>query len=456
MAKKKTNSTNGKNSNGNSLNGESEKLEKKELNLKEMDENRVVGSEISTEMKRAYIDYAMSVIVSRALPSVEDGLKPVHRRILYAMKLMGLEKGMTKKSARIVGDTMGKFHPHGDMAIYDAMVRMAQDFSLRYPLVHGQGNFGSMDGDGAAASRYTEAKLGKLSVELLQDIDKETVKFIPNFDNSVKEPVVLPGKVPNLLINGSSGIAVGMTTNIPPHNLNEVSDAIIATINKPKITTEELMEIIPGPDFPTGGKVVAENLKDLYEHGKASFVLRGKTTIESKKDKEAIIITEIPYQVNKSDLVKQIAQLAVDKKLPDVRDIRDESSKGNVRIVIDLKKGANSQFTINRLYKAGALEVHMRPACPPLIFGCKFLNFSRSRSELDLAGRRAIKEIEGVDSTRPQSYVDSKTDQYYAMVERIRQQLGLTSLKYQDIGDMVKAIGLPKEKLCTYCFDKAG
>ena len=208
-------------------NGEAELLEKTEINLKDLDENRIVPSEISTEMKRAYIDYAMSVIVARALPSAEDGLKPVHRRILWAMKLMGLEKGMTKKSARIVGDTMGKFHPHGDMAIYDSMVRMAQDFSLRYPLVHGQGNFGSMDGDNAAASRYTEAKLNSIAVELLADIDKETVNMIPNFDNSLKEPVVLPGKVPNLLINGSSGIAVGMTTNIPPHNLNEVCDGII-------------------------------------------------------------------------------------------------------------------------------------------------------------------------------------------------------------------------------------
>jgi len=333
-----------------------EKLEKETVNLKDIDENRVVGSEISNEMKKAYIDYAMSVIVSRALPSVEDGLKPVHRRILYAMKQMGLEKGMTKKSARIVGDTMGKFHPHGDMAIYDAMVRMAQDFSLRYPLVLGQGNWGNQDGHRAAASRYTEAKLRKLAVELLQDLEKETVKFVPNFDNSVKEPVVLPGKVPNLLINGSSGIAVGMTTNIPPHNLVEVCDAIIKTIDKPKITTEQLMQIIPGPDFPTGGKIVAENLKELYENGRASFVIRGKTAIEEKKNKDLIVINEIPYQINKSDLVKQIAQLVGEKKLPDVKDIRDESSKGKVRIVIEMKKGANSQFTINRLYKSTKLQ----------------------------------------------------------------------------------------------------
>ena len=359
-------------------NGDPETLEKTEINLKDLDEDRVINSQISNEMKRAYIDYAMSVIVSRALPSAEDGLKPVHRRILYAMKLMGLEKGMTKKSARIVGDTMGKFHPHGDMAIYDSMVRMAQNFSLRYPLVHGQGNFGSMDGDNAAASRYTEAKLTKLSVELLQDIEKETVKFVPNFDNSVKEPVVLPGKVPNLLINGSSGIAVGMTTNVPPHNLVEVCDGIIATIEKPKITIAELMEIIKGPDLPTGGKIVAENFKELYENGRASFVVRGKTGIEEGKNKTKIVITEIPYQVNKADMVKQIAELARDKKLPDISDIRDESSKGKVRVVIELKKGADPQFTINRLYKSTKLQNRFDAVLVALVAGIpKTLNLKQ-------------------------------------------------------------------------------
>tara|TARA_Y100000034_G_scaffold125949_1_gene176452 strand:- start:2494 stop:5076 length:2583 start_codon:yes stop_codon:yes gene_type:complete len=396
---------NGKNNNGNS---EAEKLEKQDLNLKDMDENRVVGSEISTEMKQAYIDYAMSVIVSRALPSAEDGLKPVHRRILYAMKLMGLEKGMTKKSARIVGDTMGKFHPHGDMAIYDSMVRMAQNFSLRYPLVHGQGNFGSMDGDNAAASRYTEAKLAKIAVELLQDIDKETVKFIPNFDNSVKEPIVLPGKIPNLLINGSAGIAVGMTTNIPPHNLTEVCDGIIKTIEKPKITIAELMNIIQGPDLPTGGKIVGENLKELYENGKAGFIMRGKTNIETKKDKEFIIITEIPYQVNKAELIKHIAELVGEKKLPDIKDLRDESSKGKVRIVIELKRGANSQFTINRLYKSTRLQSRFDAVLVALVAGVpKQLNLKqiievyikyrqkivRKRTEFDLRKAEAREHI---------------------------------------------------------------
>jgi len=334
-----------------------------------MDEDRVIGSEISNEMKRAYIDYAMSVIVSRALPSAEDGLKPVHRRILYAMKQMGLEKGMTKKSARIVGDTMGRYHPHGDMAIYDAMVRMAQNFSMRYPLIKGQGNFGSLDGDSPAASRYTEAKLNKISMELLQDIDKETVKFIPNFDNSLKEPVVLPGKLPNLLINGSSGIAVGMTTNIPPHNLTEVCDAIIKLIEKPNTDIEQLMDIIQGPDFPTGGQIVAENLEDLYKTGRASFVVRGKISHESKKTRELIVITEIPYQVNKADMVKQIAELARDKKLPDVKDIRDESSKGKVRVVVELKKGVDPKFTINRLYKSTKLQSRFDAVLVALVAG---------------------------------------------------------------------------------------
>jgi len=336
---------------------EAEELEKETgINIKDLDDDRVLNSEITGEMQRKYIDYSMSVIVSRALPSVEDGMKPVHRRILYAMKLLGLEKGMTKKSARIVGDIIGKFHPHGDTAVYDAMVRMAQDFSLRYPLILGQGNFGSMDGDRAAAMRYTEAKLNKIAVELLQDIDKETVKFNPNFDNSLKEPELLPGKVPNLLINGSSGIAVGMATNIPPHNLNEVCDATIKLIDKPAIDTDELLEIVKGPDFPTGGQLVSENLKEIYENGKGGIVLRAKISTESGKTKDSIVVSEIPYQVNKADLVKDIAKLVSEKKLPDVSDIRDESSKGKVRIVIELKKGSDSKFTINRLYKNTKLQ----------------------------------------------------------------------------------------------------
>ncbi|OIO40926.1 DNA gyrase subunit A [Candidatus Pacearchaeota archaeon CG1_02_32_21] len=321
-----------------------------------MGEDRTVNSEISSEMQKAYIDYAMSVIVSRALPAVEDGLKPVHRRILYAMDQMGLDKGPTKKCARIVGDVMGKYHPHGDASIYDALVRMAQDFSLRYPLVHGQGNFGSMDADAAASMRYTEAKLDKIALELLQDLDKETVPFAGNFDNSLKEPLILPGKIPNLLINGSSGIAVGMATNIPPHNLIEVCDAIISLIDKPNSEIKDLLEIIKGPDFPTGGVMVTENLLGMYSTGKGAVTLRGSVKTESGKTKEAVIIEEVPYQINKSELVKQIAELARDKKLADVSDIRDESSKGKVRVVIELRKGVDPKFTINRLYKSTNLQ----------------------------------------------------------------------------------------------------
>ncbi|MFA5019926.1 MAG: DNA gyrase subunit A [Candidatus Pacearchaeota archaeon] len=346
-----------------------ETLEKKDVNLKDLGEDRTINSEISTEMQKAYIDYAMSVIVSRALPSVEDGLKPVHRRILFAMNEMGLDKGATKKCARIVGDTMGKYHPHGDMAIYDSLVRMAQDFSLRYPLIKGQGNFGSIDADNAAASRYTEAKLAKISNELLQDIDKKTVPFIPNFDNSLEEPIILPGKLPNLLINGSNGIAVGMTTNIPPHNLTEVCDAIIKTIDKPKIEIEEIMEIIQGPDFPTGGTIVAEGLEDLYKTGRGGFTIRGKIKTESTKNKELVVIEEIPYQVNKSELVKKIAELARDKKLNNVSDIRDESSKGDIRVVIELKKDTDPKFTINHLYKSTNLQTRFNGILVALVNG---------------------------------------------------------------------------------------
>ncbi|RMD45815.1 DNA gyrase subunit A [Candidatus Pacearchaeota archaeon] len=312
----------------------------------------LVEAEISSEMRQAYLNYAMSVIVARALPSAEDGLKPVQRRILWAMYGMGLfHNKQTKKSGRIVGDTMGKFHPHGDVAIYDAMVRMAQNFSLRYPLVIGQGNFGSMDGDGAAAPRYTEAKMSKISEELLEDIDKNTVEMMLNYDNTLKEPVVLPGKLPNLLLNGASGIAVGMATNIPPHNIGNVCDAIVTYIDNPNCSDSELIRSIKAPDFPTGG-VVSGEIKRIYTEGRGRLVIEGKAEVEEPKrasGKTKIIITEIPYQVNKSQLVEQIANLAREKKFPDVSDIRDESSKGKVRIVIELRKGANPRFTLNRL-----------------------------------------------------------------------------------------------------------
>jgi DNA gyrase subunit A len=352
-----------------SENGEVETLEKGEINLKDIGEDRVIQREISTEMQKAYIDYAMSVIVARALPSVEDGLKPVHRRILYAMKQIGLDKGPTKKSARIVGDVIGKYHPHGDTAVYDAMVRMAQDFSLRYPLVKGQGNFGSMDGDSPAAMRYTEAKLSKISLELLNDLDRGTVKFLQNFDNSLKEPLVMPGKLPNLLINGANGIAVGMTTNIPPHNLIEVCDAIIKLIEKPDTSISEILEIIKGPDFPTGGTIVSEGLEEMYETGKGGITIRGNVSTESTNKRELVVITEVPYQVNKAELVKTIATLARDKKLVDVTDIRDESSKGKVRVVVELKQGVDPKFTINRLYKSTNLQTRFNSVFVALVNG---------------------------------------------------------------------------------------
>ncbi|PIZ82668.1 DNA gyrase subunit A [Candidatus Pacearchaeota archaeon CG_4_10_14_0_2_um_filter_05_32_18] len=374
-------------------NGEVETLLKQEINFKDIGEDRTVNSEISSEMQKAYIDYAMSVIVSRALPAVEDGLKPVHRRILYAMDQMGLDKGPTKKCARIVGDVMGKYHPHGDASIYDALVRMAQDFSLRYPLVHGQGNFGSMDADAAASMRYTEAKLDKIALELLQDLDKETVPFAGNFDNSLKEPLILPGKIPNLLINGSSGIAVGMATNIPPHNLIEVCDAIISLIDKPNSEIKDLLEIIKGPDFPTGGVMVTENLLGMYSTGKGAVTLRGSVKTESGKTKEAVIIEEVPYQINKSELVKQIAELARDKKLADVSDIRDESSKGKVRVVIELRKGVDPKFTINRLYKSTNLQTRFNAAFVALDNGVpKTMNLKQILEAYILHRRKIVRK----------------------------------------------------------------
>ncbi len=335
---------------------ESKRREKEQIG----NEKGVASAEIVQEMEQAFIDYAMSVIVDRALPAVEDGLKPVHRRILYAMDTLGLDSSKsTMKCARIVGEAMGKYHPHGNIAIYDALVRMAQDFSLRYPLVHGQGNFGSLDGDSAAADRYTEAKLSKISVELMEDIDKETVKMNPNFDNSLKEPETLPAKLPNLLLNGATGIAVGMATNIPPHNLTEVCDAIVAYINKPEITVDALAEVVTGPDFPTGGLISGSGIKDMYRTGKGRVVIRARTSIEEdKKGRPIIVISEIPYMVNKAELVKSIAQLATEKKLPDVYDLRDESAKGKVRIVIELKKDVDPKFTLNKLYKLTNVETN--------------------------------------------------------------------------------------------------
>ena len=351
-----------------------EKEEKqKENNVKEKETRREAGEEnvtIEEEMKKSYIDYAMSVIVARALPSAEDGLKPVHRRILYAMYQMGLfHNRPTRKSARIVGDTMGKYHPHGDIAIYDALVRMAQPFSLRYPLVHGQGNFGSIDSDPAAHMRYTEAKLESIAEELIKDIEKKTVKMLPNFDNSLVEPVILPGKVPNLLINGSQGIAVGMTTNIPPHNLTEVVDAIIAYLKKPEISVEQLMKYVRGPDFPGAGYIYSDGLFDLYKNGRGSFVIRGKAGIEQVRERERIVITELPYQVNKSELIKSIANLVKERKLQDISNIRDESAKELIRIVIILRRGANAKLIMNRLFKYTSIQTKFNAILLALVNG---------------------------------------------------------------------------------------
>ncbi|MCA9488134.1 MAG: DNA gyrase subunit A [Nanoarchaeota archaeon] len=328
--------------------------EKKEE--KKLEEKGVVNTEVSLEMKKSYLDYAMSVIVSRAIPSVEDGMKPVQRRILYVMNKMGLKSNVqTRKSATVVGDVMGKYHPHGDSAIYDAMVRMAQPFSLRYPLVFGQGNFGSIDGDPPAAMRYTEAKMENVTEELLQDLEKDTVKFVPNYDGSIKEPVLLPGKLPTLMLNGATGIAVGMATSIPPHNLREVCDAINSYIDNPEISVEDLCEIVKGPDFPTGGSIQGD-MVELYKTGRGKVVVRGKTNIEENKGKESVIIEEIPYMLNKTTLIEQIANLVKDKKIRDVSDLRDESNKGKIRIVLELRKGVNSKFVINSLYKYTRLQ----------------------------------------------------------------------------------------------------
>ena len=320
---------------------------------------KIIPVYIEDEMKRSYIDYAMSVIVGRALPDIRDGLKPVHRRILYAMRDLNLWHNKPyKKCARIVGDCLGRFHPHGDVAVYDALVRMVQEFSLRYPLIEGQGNFGSIDGDPPAAMRYTEARLQAISNEMLKDIEKDTVDFTPNFDNSLSEPKILPAAIPNLLINGSSGIAVGMATNVPPHNLGEIVSAVVKLIDEPETEIKEIMKLVKGPDFPTGGIICGRGgIRDAHSTGRGLIRLRAKAYIETKKSgRESIIITELPYQVNKSNLTEQIAHLVQLKKVEGVSDLRDESSKEGIRVVLDLKKTQNPQVVLNRLYKHTQLE----------------------------------------------------------------------------------------------------
>jgi len=359
---------------------------------------------LETELKESYIDYAMSVIVGRALPDARDGLKPVHRRILYAMYKMGLLHNKPfKKCARVVGEVLGKYHPHGDSAVYESLVRMAQSFSLRYPLIRGQGNFGSIDGDPPAAMRYTESKLSSLAEELLADIDKETVDFVPNFDDSLEEPVVLPSKIPNLLINGSYGIAVGMATNIPPHNLNEIVDATLNVIDNPDIEILDLMEFVKGPDFPTGGIILGNTgIRSALMTGKGHLKIRGVCEIEEKK----IIISEIPYQVNKTTLIEAIANLVRSKRIEEISDIRDESDRVGMRVVIELKRNANAELVLNQLYKFTQLQVSMGINCLALVKGePKILNLKelienflihrvevitkKTKFELDKAEKRA-------------------------------------------------------------------
>ncbi len=321
---------------------------------------QIIQVSIEEELKRSYLDYAMSVIIGRALPDARDGLKPVHRRILYAMRELGLEWNKPfKKSARVVGDVIGKYHPHGEGAVYDAIVRMAQDFTTRYPLIDGQGNFGSIDGDPPAAMRYTEIRMSRITAEMMEEIDKDTVDFQPNYDESLQEPTILPTKIPNLLINGASGIAVGMATNIPPHNLREINDAAIALLENPNITISELIEYVKGPDFPTGGFILGkEGVKESYETGRGTFQIRGRATVEIKKgERENIVITEIPYQVNKAKLIERIAELVRDKKIEGISEIRDESDREGIRIVLELKREANAKVILNQLFLHTPLQI---------------------------------------------------------------------------------------------------
>ena len=317
---------------------------------------------IEDEMRRSYLDYAMSVIIGRALPDVRDGLKPVHRRVLWAMHELGNTYNKPyKKSARVVGDTIGKYHPHGDTAVYDTVVRLAQEFSMRYPLVDGQGNFGSIDGDNPAAMRYTEVRLQRLTNEVLADIEKETVDFQPNYDESLSEPTVLPTKVPLLLVNGSEGIAVGMATKIPPHNMTEILDATVALVKNPEITIDQLIKIVPGPDFPTAGFIYGrEEIHRAYREGRGVIQMRAKAAIDrigrGDRERDAVVVTEIPYQVNKARLIEKIAELVNEKRLDGISEIRDESNREGMRIVIELKRDAVPQVILNKLYKLTPMQ----------------------------------------------------------------------------------------------------
>jgi DNA gyrase subunit A len=435
-----------------------------------LDDVKLLQHEIHDEMKNSYIDYAMSVIVGRALPDVRDGLKPVHRRILYGMSELGITPDKPhKKSARIVGEVMGKYHPHGDSSIYDAMVRMAQDFSIRYMLVDGHGNFGSVDGDGAAAMRYTEARMTPFALQMLRDIDKETVDFMPNFDEEEQEPVVLPSRFPNLLVNGSNGIAVGMATSIPPHNLSDVIDATVKLIDDADADIEDLIKIVKAPDFPTGAIIMGRNAaKAAYRTGQGKVTVRAKAEFEeTNKGKQQIIFTEIPYQVNKARVIEKIAELVREKRLDHISDIRDESDRTGMRIVIELKKDANPQITLNRLYKHTQLQDTYSIIMIALVDGQpKLLNLKNMLEEYlkhqkDVVTRRtiydlrkaeerahileglriALDHIDEVIRTIRESYNDAKP--------RLMERFGLSEIQAQAILDMrlARLQGLEREKI---------
>ncbi len=426
--------------------------------------------EIHDEMKQSYIDYAMSVIVSRALPDVRDGLKPVHRRILYGMSELGVTPDKPhKKSARIVGEVMGKYHPHGDSSIYDAMVRLAQPWNIRHQLVDGHGNFGSVDGDGAAAMRYTEARMTPLALQMLRDIDKETVDFIPNFDGEEKEPVVLPSRFPNLLVNGSNGIAVGMATSIPPHNLAETIDAAVKIIDQPECTIDELCKIVKGPDFPTGAVIMGKNsAKQAYRTGQGKVVVRAVTEIEeTNKGRQQIIVSEIPYQVNKARLIEKMAELVKDKRIEGISEIRDESNRKGMRIVIELKKDANAQIILNRLYKHTQMQESISMIMLAIVDGRpKILTLreildeylkhqkevvtrrtiydkkkAEARAHILEGYRIALDNIDEIIRIIRNSYNDAK--------ERLMERFGLSEIQAQAILDMQlrRLQGLEKEKI---------
>ncbi|HEX3095964.1 MAG TPA: DNA gyrase subunit A [Patescibacteria group bacterium] len=425
------------------------------------------------EMQESYLDYAMTVIVSRALPDVRDGLKPVHRRILYAMQTLGLRHtGKTRKSATVVGEVLGKYHPHGDTAVYDSMVHMAQEFAMRYPLIIGQGNFGSMDGDGAAAMRYTEAKMSAVAGELLEDLDKDTVDFRDNYDATIKEPSVLPGKLPNLLLNGTLGIAVGMATNIPPHNLTEIANAINAIIENPEISLDELSDIVTGPDFPTGGIIYDRAaIKNAYATGKGGIVMRGRTEIEeTKTGSERILITEIPYQVNKATMLQRIADLVRDKKLEGIKDVRDESDKDGVRIVVDLKKEALSNKILNQLFSYTQLQetFHMNTLAleegiQPMVMNIKTIlekylehrqNVVRRRTEFELRKAKEREHIlEGLSTAL--DHIDEVikiirgSDDRYDAQGKLMKKFKLTEIQTNAILDMrlQTLAGLERKKI---------